>query len=173
MVSSLVENCVAQTKCHWLKGLHSTADIYALYDSIGGRRAMNVQRIGEVWDSLHGRQYQVIEHFYQRFFERFPNYRRFFPDSMDAQMKKMVRTISLVARMADSASVVEPHIERVGDHHKPYSLQREDLDNFKDVFIEVLGEEFGDRWDANCAQAWQQAFDELIIPGMVKGLTST
>ena len=134
---------------------------------------MNVQRIGEVWDSLHGKHYEVVDHFYRRFFERFPNYRKFFPESMDAQMKKMVRTISLVARVADSTSVVEPHIERVGDHHKPYAIQKEDLENFKSVFIEVLGEEYGEHWNADYAQAWQQAFDDLIIPGMMKGLTSS
>lgn len=134
---------------------------------------MNVQRIGEVWDSLHGKQYDVIAHFYQRFFERFPDYRRFFPDSLDAQMKKMVRTLSLVARVADSTSVVEPHIERVGDHHKAYGLQKKDLENFKEVFIEVLGEEYGEQWNAEHAQAWQEAFDEVIIPGMMKGLTTS
>lgn len=134
---------------------------------------MNVERIGEVWDSLHGKHYEVMEHFYQRFFEQFPEYRSFFPESLDAQMRKMVRTIGLVARVADSTSVVEPHIERVGDHHKPYGLQQEDLENFKTVFIEVLGEEYGSQWDANYAQAWQQAFDEVIIPGMMKGLASS
>lgn len=134
---------------------------------------MNEQRIGEVWDSFHGKHYEVIEHFYQRFFERFPNYRKFFPESMDAQMKKMVRTIGLVARVADSTSVVEPHIERVGDHHKPYALQKEDLENFKDVFIEVLGEEYGEAWSAEHGRAWHQAFDEVIIPSMMKGLGSS
>ncbi|MFZ0254314.1 MAG: globin domain-containing protein [Gammaproteobacteria bacterium] len=134
---------------------------------------MNVERIGEVWDSLHGKHYEVMEHFYQRFFKQFPEYRSFFPESLDAQMRKMVRTIGLVARVADSTSVVEPHIERVGDHHKPYGLQQEDLENFKTVFIEVLGEEYGSQWDANYAQAWQQAFDEVIIPGMMKGLASS
>ncbi|MGC1954590.1 MAG: globin domain-containing protein [Gammaproteobacteria bacterium] len=134
---------------------------------------MNVERIGEVWDSLHKRHYEVIEHFYQRFFERFPEYKKFFPGSMDAQMKKMVRTISLVARVAESTSVVEPHIERVGDHHRSYGLQREDLQNFKTVFIEVLGEEYGHDWTAEHAQAWHQAFDEVIIPSMMKGLATS
>ncbi|MGF1615886.1 MAG: globin [Gammaproteobacteria bacterium] len=134
---------------------------------------MNIQRIGEVWDTLHGKHYDVMERFYRRFFERFPQYRKFFPGSMDAQMKKMVRTIGLVARVAESTSVVEPHIERVGDHHKPYGLQKQDLDNFKNVFIEVLGEEYGSGWDAEHAQAWQEAFDQLIIPNMIKGLASS
>lgn len=88
-------------------------------------------------------------------------------------MKKMVRTISLVARVADSTSVVGPHIERVGDHHRPYGLQKEDLENFKAVFIDVLGEEYGNGWSADHAKAWQQAFDELIIPAMMRGLTTS
>jgi hemoglobin-like flavoprotein len=133
---------------------------------------MNTERIGEVWDALHGRHYQVIEHFYNRFFEQFPDYKKYFPESMDRQMKKMVRTIGLVARVSDSPSVVEPHVEQVGAHHKPYALQKKDLDNFKSVFIEVLSEECASRWDADTARAWEEAFDEFIIPGMMKGLGS-
>lgn len=131
---------------------------------------MNTQRIGEVWDALHGKHYEVIEHFYGRFFARFPEYRRFFPESMDQQMKKMVRTIGMVARVADSISVVEPHLEQVGTHHRDYGLDKNDLENFKRVFIEVLGEAYGNQWDPECDKAWQEAFDELIIPSMMKGL---
>lgn len=40
---------------------------------------MNVEHIGDVWDSLHERHFEVIEHFYQRFFEQFPQYKNSFP----------------------------------------------------------------------------------------------
>jgi hemoglobin-like flavoprotein len=131
---------------------------------------MNTELIAETWDSLAHRHIDVIEVFYDRFFERFPRYREMFPAKMDQQMKKMVRTLAMVARLSDDEPLITPHLTKVGDRHRPYGLQAQDLENFKAVFLEVIAEECGSRWTERCAQAWNDAFDEVIIPLMMKGL---
>jgi hemoglobin-like flavoprotein len=131
---------------------------------------MNTELIAETWDSLAHRHIDVIETFYARFFERFPHYREMFPAKMDQQMKKMVRTMAMVARLSDDEPIIGPHLAKVGDRHRPYSLQAQDLENFKAVFLELIAEECGSRWTEQHAQAWNDAFDEVIIPLMLKGL---
>ena len=130
---------------------------------------MQTELIAQSWDSLNPRHIEVIQTFYDRFFERFPNYRAMFPESMDYQMKKMVRTMAMVARLSEDQSIVEPHLTKVGDRHSAYRLSEQDLQNFKDVFIEVLAEECGGQWTEDCRKAWSEAFDQVIIPNMMQG----
>jgi hemoglobin-like flavoprotein len=131
---------------------------------------MNTELVARSWDSLGDRQRGVIESFYGRFFERFPQYRQFFPESMDHQMEKMVRTIAMAARLSDDESTIELHMIHVGERHKPYHLGPADLMNFKSVFIENMGEHCGNLWNADYARAWEEVFDEVMVPLMMQGL---
>jgi hemoglobin-like flavoprotein len=131
---------------------------------------MNTELVARSWDSLGDRKRAVIESFYGRFFERFPQYRQFFPESMDPQMDKMVRTIAMAARLSDDESTVELHMIHVGERHKPYHLGQADLMNFKSVFIENMGEHCQDLWNEDYARAWEDVFDEVIVPLMMQGL---
>jgi hemoglobin-like flavoprotein len=80
---------------------------------------MNTELIAETWDSLSHRHIDVIEIFYDRFFERFPRYREMFPARMDQQMKKMVRTMAMVARLSEDEPIIAPHMAEVGDRRSP------------------------------------------------------
>lgn len=83
-------------------------------------------------------------------------------------MKKMVRTMAMVARLSDDQPIIEPHLTKVGDRHSAYGLSKQDLQNFKDVFIEVLAEKCGGQWTENCRKAWNEAFERVIIPNMMQ-----
>jgi hemoglobin-like flavoprotein len=131
---------------------------------------VNTEIIGQVWDSLEGRHQELVLSFYERFFQRFPHYRSLFPEQMDSQMRKMVHTLALVARVSDSTSVVTPHLEKVGSRHRGYHISADDLQNFKEVFLEVLQEKCGDVWSDDCRQAWDEAFEQVLLPHMARGL---
>ena len=57
----------------------------------------------------------------------------------------------------------------LGAAHKPYALGPKDLANFKTVFVEMLSVRLGAGWSPAAAQAWDQAFEEVIIPLMREG----
>ena len=52
---------------------------------------------------------------------------------------------------------------------RSYALAPKDLANFKAVFVEMLGQRLGAGWSSAAAKAWDQAFDEVIIPLMREG----
>jgi len=131
---------------------------------------MNTELVARSWDSLGDRKRAVIESFYDRFFERFPEYRQFFPESMDHQMDRMVHTIAMAARLSDDESTVELHMIHVGARHRYYHLGKADLMNFKAVFVENIGEHCQDLWSESYAKAWEEVFDEVIVPLMMRGL---
>lgn len=133
---------------------------------------MNTDLIAKTWDSLHAKHMDLVQSFYVRFFERFPNYRSLFPAEMDTHMRRMVDTMAMVSRLADHNDVIESRMLNVGERHRHYGLAREDLDNFRDVFIEIIEENCQGQWDADCRAAWKDAFDRAVIPLVMRGLGS-
>jgi hemoglobin-like flavoprotein len=132
---------------------------------------MKTELIAETWGALGETQREFVEAFYGRFFARFPIYRPYFPKQLNpAHLEKMVQTMALVANLAEEPGLVAPHMRKVGRAHSSYRLSPVDLDNFKMVFVEMLGERLGPRWSADAERAWSEAFDEVLIPLMQKGL---
>ncbi len=135
---------------------------------------MNTEMIGQSWDKLLDKQGAFVQTFQERLFEQYPNYESLFPKPISSRaMEKMVKTIILVARV-DDFELGHPRLVRLGDKHRRFNLTREDLFNFRRVFLEVLDEycheHCPETWGDECVQAWNEAFDEHIIPYMTQGL---
>lgn len=130
---------------------------------------MNTELIARTWESI-GDHVAFVEAFYARFFERFPGYRRLFPHRLDAKhLDKMVRTMALLARLSEDKRSIAPHMHKIGAAHKPYALEAKDLDNFREVFIEMLSEHLGAAWPPGADAAWEAAFRQVLIPLMREG----
>ena len=130
---------------------------------------MNTELIAQTWGSIEDPM-AFVKDFYARFFERFPGYRALFPQQLDpGHLEKMVQTMALVARMSEDRGLIAPHVHKLGAAHKPYALEPKDLANFKGVFVEMLSLRLGADWSPTAAKAWDQAFDEVIIPLMREG----
>lgn len=133
---------------------------------------MNTTIIAETWYALGNWQAEFVGAFYGRFFERFPGYRRFFPQTLRSEhLDKMLQTMALMAKLSEDPTVIAPHMHRLGVEHKPYDLKPHDFDNFKAVFLEVLGEYLGMRWVPAAIQAWSDAFDQVLVPLMLEGMS--
>jgi len=133
---------------------------------------MNTEIIAETWQALGKRQAEFVEAFYDRFFERFPGYRQFFPRTLrPAHLDKMVQTMALMANLSEDQTSIAPHLHKLGAAHKPYDLKPHDFDNFKTVFLEVLGEYLGEHWRPAASQAWSDAFDQVLVPLMRAGMS--
>jgi hemoglobin-like flavoprotein len=132
---------------------------------------MNTELIAQTWLALAERQPRFIESFYERFFERFPGYRKLFPRELrEAHLSKMLETVALLADLAEDAGDIAPRLHKLGELHKPFELAPRDFANFKAVFVEALGAELGSRWTPAAADAWSDAFDEVLIPLMRGGV---
>jgi hemoglobin-like flavoprotein len=128
---------------------------------------MNTELIAQTWAALGRRQGQFIEDFYKRFFERFPGYRKLFPGELRrAHLAKMIDTVALLADLAEDRTDIAPHLRKLGAAHEPFALEERDYGNFKAVFVEVLAGALGAQWTPAAAQAWEEAFDRVLIPTM-------
>ena len=131
---------------------------------------MNTEIIKTSWNALAGRRLEFIEAFYHRLFERYPRYRELFPEKMDAQHERMIEMIGALAQFADHIPPLEPYLSNVGFQHRRTGIHADDVENFKQTFLETLAE-FPMEIDPDARQrAWQEAFDEVIIPLFDQGL---
>jgi len=130
---------------------------------------MNTQLIGKSWDQLAGKHEDMVSSFYDRFFNQYPDYKPLFADTMARHKKKMVETMALVARVTEDTEIAHPHLIKMGNKHSEYKLSREDLEKFKSVFLQVIGE-YCAEWTDDYQQAWNEAFDKHVIPYMAHGM---
>ncbi|MBI5450175.1 MAG: globin [Gammaproteobacteria bacterium] len=121
------------------------------------------------WNALADRQEAFIDRFYQGLFERYPDYRALFPPSAAQRSRNMIETLSLLMGI-DQAAVVQANLRYIGIQHQGFRLQRNDLERFRDVFIEELGSVVGVSWSATEEQHWRRLFDTIVIPAMMQGL---
>lgn len=130
---------------------------------------MNTELIGQTWDKLAQRQPEFIQAFYEHLFQQHPHYKAFFSELMQRQMAKMLETVAMVARISDESEILHPQLVKLGEKHSPFQLNRGDLENFKETYLVVL-KQFCPEWTRESEQAWQEVFDQCIIPGMSEGL---
>ncbi len=131
---------------------------------------MNTEIIKTSWNALAGRRLEFIEAFYDRLFERYPRYRELFPEKMGAQHERMIEMIGALAQFADHIPPLEPYLSNVGFQHRRTGIRADDVENFKRTFLETLAG-FPMEIDPDARQrAWQEAFDEVIIPLFDQGL---
>ena len=132
---------------------------------------MDIPAVRQTWNSLAGRRLEFIDIFYTRLFERYPQYRELFPDSMNMQKEKMVEMLSSVARFADHIDLVRTYLLEVGAAHHRTGITTTDIENFTDVFLDSLAETCGESWQPHQEAAWRQVFDDVIIPIFEEGLS--
>ena len=132
---------------------------------------MNTELIARTWQALGERQSQFIEAFYERFFERFPGYRKLFPRELRQEhLDKMLKTVALLCDLAEDREDIGPHLRRLGAAHRAFDLAPRDFGNFEAVFVEVLRAYAGPAWSAEAAKAWHGAFEEVLFPLMREGV---
>jgi molybdate transport system regulatory protein len=130
---------------------------------------VDTELIGKSWDQLADKQQEVISNFYKRCLEIYPEYKDLFyqpTEELEHAMKKMVKTIALLARVANETEVLHPHITKLGYKYRHYNLSKNDLLKFKDVFLQTLK----GFCDEGCILVWDEAFEQHVIPYMMQGL---
>lgn len=131
---------------------------------------MDTEIIKASWDGMAGRRLEFVQAFYDQLFERHPHYREMFPESMHAQLERMIEMMGTLAQFADRLPLLQPYLENVGFQHRHTGIHAADVENFKETFVDTLSA-FSSDGDAEAQRrAWLDAFDEVIVPLFDEGL---
>lgn len=131
---------------------------------------MNTLVASRVWDHVLQSREPIAQRFYSRLFAEFPQYRVLFDDIDEPRRRKLVGTFGIAACTANDTEIVHPHLMRIGKQLSSLHLNENDLLNFQSVFVKSLAECCGENWTADCEKAWNELFENHLIPNLNHGL---
>ena len=76
---------------------------------LNGTICVDTEIIKTSWDGMAGRRLEFVQAFYDRLFERHPHYRELFPESMHAQLERMIEMMGTLAQFADRLPLLQPY----------------------------------------------------------------
>ncbi|HEX8198826.1 MAG TPA: Calx-beta domain-containing protein [Pyrinomonadaceae bacterium] len=104
----------------------------------------------------------VAEIFYTRLFELRPALRLLFPENLDAQKQKLMKTLSLAVEHLDNPEKLVPVLENLGRSHALYGVRDEYYDTVGAALIQTLSETLGEQtFSVAALQAWAQMYAEI------------
>ncbi len=131
---------------------------------------MNTQVASRVWDHVLQSREPLVQRFYSHLFIDFPQYRALFDEIDEPRRRKLVGTFGIAACTADDTEIVHPHLMRIGKQLASLHFNENDLLNFQSVFVKSLAECCGENWTTDCEKAWNELFENHLIPNLNHGL---
>lgn len=116
---------------------------------------------------------RIVERFYERFLQQYPELRHHF-ETRDMAVQASIVTMGLVsveAYYTNRFPATEHYLKVLGHRHFHNGVREEDFPRFRDVLLETLKDFHGSDWDDTLHRAWREAFD-LSVSVMLEGYTS-
>lgn len=111
----------------------------------------------------------ALSGFYDRLFERYPEFEPFFSES-NLQRQTAMLTMALIGvkQYPVLNAPARSYLEVVGSRHRSRGIPRELYDKFVEVLVEVVGEFHGDQWSESLQTQWTDALN-LAVSMMHQG----
>lgn len=103
----------------------------------------------------------VVELFYDRFLNRYPEVRPYFQE-VNLEHQATLLTMALIAVEAHythSYPATTHYLHVLGHRHHERGIPPEHFPKFRDCLLETLGEFHAERWTAELARQWREAID--------------
>lgn len=115
-------------------------------------------RLKSSWGAVAELGDEVPQHFYSTLFVTHPETRAMFPPSMAAQRDRLVGALGYTVANVDNLDALVPVLQQLGRDHRKFGVAAEHYPLVGEALLETLRYFLGDRWDADLAQAWSQAY---------------
>lgn len=126
--------------------------------------------IRDIYSALEGRENEFIDSFYQLFLSRYQQYAHLFEHSELVHKQRMIKTLDLLLSIHNQVEVTRQNMKAIGREHRQYNLTEQDLQNFKQTFLEHLEVFLAMCWSDAEKQQMNTIFDTMVIPAMIDGM---
>jgi len=96
--------------------------------------------------------------FYRRLFELDPSLRQLFHTEIEAQSKKLMQALTMIAEGIDSLPELVPAIESLGRRHVHYGVKAEHYATVGEALLWSLDQTLGAEFTVEVRTAWATAF---------------
>jgi methyl-accepting chemotaxis protein len=111
----------------------------------------------------------LLDFFYQTLFERYPEVRPMFDKTdMKKQKGKLLASLALVVKHADSLQEVSLPLRRMGARHTGYGVKPEHYPAVGECLLAALSKVAGPLWNEALAAAWSGAY-QWVAGEMLQG----
>ena len=121
--------------------------------------------ISESLAFILGHKVTVIERFYERFLDDYPQARSYFT-GIDLRRQSLMLTMALVtveAYYTGNYAAISHYLRVLGTRHfQQANVLPEHYPLFRDSLLATLEEIHGDDWDADLQRQWHEAIDKAI-----------
>lgn len=100
----------------------------------------------------------VAEYFYADLFERNPQLRPMFPESMSRQHKMLLGALSHIVATVDDSTELVPYLERLGRDHQGFGVADEHYPEVGASLVATLKYFSGDQWSTDLERDWTEAY---------------
>lgn len=121
----------------------------------------DISRIRQNWAMAIAAREIVGSLFYENLFRIAPETRSLFPESLDAQGRKLVQTLSWIVDHLDAPEHLMAGAEALAQRHVGYGVTPDQYDAVGAALITTLGAGLGDAFDENDAAAWTRVYGDL------------
>jgi methyl-accepting chemotaxis protein len=119
-----------------------------------------IELLENTFSALSDNGDKLVERFYERLFERYPEVKPMFAHvDQKEQEKKLLSSLALVVNNVRKPDTLGPALANMGKKHQKYGAVAEHYPAVADVLLEVMKEFAGELWTNEVKQAWTSALN--------------
>ena len=103
----------------------------------------------------------VSRTFYRRLFEARPSVRMLFPEELEEQRVKLMKSLALIVNNLADLERVRPHIEALGRRHLAYGVKNQHYAVVGESLLGALAERLGEDFTDEVRAAWTEVYGLL------------
>ena len=128
----------------------------------GKETSLNVQLLQDSLKAVSHKGEDLVAHFYDTLFSRYPAVRPLFDGvRMPEQKQKLLRSLVLVVRNLEKPEVLVPYLQGLGRMHVAYGAQDAHYDAVGECLLESLEKVAGPLWSDELKTAWADAYGAI------------
>lgn len=119
-----------------------------------------ILRVQRSWRLINNHSEEIGASFYERLFERRPDFKNLFSTDKSTQGNKLMNAIALAVTKLYTQDP-DDAIKAVGKRHVAYRVKPEYYSVFGEVLLETFSKHLGEDWTPELADAWGKAYQNL------------
>ena len=124
--------------------------------------SLNVELLESSFVLVTEREPNLVSHFYDRLFERYPQAKALFGrNSRQNQEKMLTDALVAVVDHLEDAPWLETTLVALGQKHQEYQVTPEMFDWVGECLLDTIAEVAGDDWTEDHKNAWTDAYGAI------------
>lgn len=120
---------------------------------------IRVQLLRESFRAISHKGDELMAHFYDILFTRYPQVRPLFGEArMQEQRVKLLRSLALIVRHVDQPQYLAPYLQGLGRMHVAYGAEEGHYAAVGECLLEAMAKTAGPLWSPELQDAWAQAY---------------